>query len=318
MNKKDQRIIVELVANSRISINKLSKKVGVSREVALYRVSKLKKNIIKGFNTLIDYKILGYNKYTFFIKLKGISLEKEKEFTDYLTKHNFVTYLGSVIGKWNVVFDILVKNDKHLEEIIRDITKEASQYLESYIIIGSGIREEYFPTKFVGVKKSVHVKELLGNKKYKIDGVDKTILKLISNNARIEYTELSKKLKLTPNAIKYRIKSLEKNRIILGYTISLDFKKLEYEFYNIQIKLSNIDNQRIISFLRNHYMVVYYYKYLGHDNWDIDIGIIAKDSMDLRDFILELRENFGDIIDIYDLYPIVEITKDELPLGIFN
>ena len=97
-------------------------------------------------------------------------------------------------------------------------------------------------------------------------------------------------------------------------------RKLGYEWYNIQLKLtSNKKETELKQFLRKNSKVIYFYKYLGNENWDLDIGIIVKNSLDLRDFILELREKFGDILKIYDLYVIVEESKpNQAPKGVFK
>jgi len=66
---------------------------------------------------------------------------------------------------------------------------------------------------------------------------------------------------------------------------------LGYELYNIQLKVEGIiKSNKLIQFLKHHPKVIYYYKHLGHENWDIDFGVIVKDSLDLRKFILELRK----------------------------
>ncbi|MBU4308384.1 MAG: winged helix-turn-helix transcriptional regulator, partial [Nanoarchaeota archaeon] len=46
MDKKDERILLELISNSRIPINQLAKKVGLSREVVNYRLKNLAKQKI--------------------------------------------------------------------------------------------------------------------------------------------------------------------------------------------------------------------------------------------------------------------------------
>lgn len=317
MDKKDNKLLAELIVNSRTPIKKLAKKVGISREVASYRINRLiKENIILNFYTLIDTERLGFMRYTCFIQLKGISRDKEKSIVDALVKHPFITYMGPVIGKWNLVFDILARDRSHLEMIIKDIKDRATPYLENYLIINAGTEQEIFPTKLLGITK-----ELTFNQKTKSIRLDKTdikILKELSRNSRIEYKEISKKLGLSANAIKHRIKNLERDGIILGYTISIDMRKLGYEWYNLQLKL-NEENIQLKRFLRQHKRVIHFYKYLGHENWDLDVGIIAMNSLDLRDFLLELREKFGGIIRIYDIYVIIEESKGNYPPeGIFN
>jgi len=317
MNKKDEKILTELTLNSRIPINRLAKKVGISREVATYRLNKLiNEKVILGFYSVVDAEALGFLRFGCFFQLKRISQVKEKEFMAYLKNHNFVSYMSPVIGKWNLVFDVYAKNHQHLQEIIKEITNKAGKYLEKYIIITLGSGLESFPIKVFGSKKEVEYKQA---KKIELNKKDLEILKILSNNSRAEYKEISKKLKMSANAIKYRIQNLEKLGIIKGYTISTDKRKLGYEFYNLQLKTTNKKGLELKRFLRNNKHVTYFYKYFGNENWDIDIGLIVKNSLELRNFILELREDFGDIVKINDIYVIVEETKgDYAPEGVFK
>ena len=112
----------------------------------------------------------------------------------------------------------------------------------------------------------------------------------------------------------------ENSGIIKGYTTSLDMRKLGYEWYNLQLKLTeNKKEFQLKQFFKQKLIEIYFYKYLGHENWDLDIGVIVKSSSDLREFILELREKFGDIIKIYDMYIIIEETKGNYaPGGVFK
>ncbi len=319
LNVKDKKILTELTLNSRIPINRLAKKVGVSREVANYRLNKLiKDKIILWFYSVIDVEALGFERYGYFIELKGVNHAKEKEFIEYLIKHDFVNYISPVIGKWNVVFDIYAKDKQHLQEIIKEIENKIGKYLEKYSIISMETALESFPTKIFGSKKEIEYKET--KKDIKVDKIDLQILKELSNNSRVEYKEIAGKLKMTANAIKYRIKNMETSGILKEYTISIDKKKLGYEFYNLQLKIINYKKElELKKFLRNNKHVTYFYKYLGNENWDLDIGLIVKNSSELREFILELREYFGDIVKINDIYIIVEESKGNYaPQGIFK
>src|SRR3989344_2738138 len=305
---KDKKILTELTLNSRIPLNRLAKKVQISREVATYRLNKLiKDKIILGFYSVIDAEALGFERYGCFFQLKGISPAKEKELLDYLIKYDFVSYLGLNIGKWNFVFDIYAKKKEHLQKIIKEISKKTGRYLEKYSIISIETALESFPIKIFGSKKEVEYKQA---KKIKLDETDLEILKILSNNSRAEYKKISGKLNLTANAIKYRIKNLEKAGIIKDYTLSINYKKLGYEFYNLQLKITDEKKEpELKKFLRFYKYVNYFYKYFGNEYWDLDIGLLVKNSLELREFILELREYFGDVVKINDIYIIVEELK---------
>lgn len=59
-----------------------------------------------------------------------------------------------------------------------------------------------------------------------LDGVDYAILNCLKENARMTSSEIGKKINLSVSAVIERIKKLEKNDIIQGYTISLNQSKM--------------------------------------------------------------------------------------------
>lgn len=318
MDKKDEKIIAELITNSRIPLSQLGKKIGASREVVTYRINKLiEEKIITDFYPIINIGSLGYSRNGCLIQLKDIDEEKEKIFFSFLKKHPFVTYAGVVVGKWNVAFDILSRDRAHLIEVIKEITDEGGKYIETYFVTNNSAEEEIYPVKVMGLSEKN--KSLAKLKQTNLDTTDKNLLDLFSVNSRMDYVSLSSELHLTSNAIKYRIKQLEKTGVIQGYTISVDVTKLGYEFYNMQIKLDTATQEdKLKEFLRRNPRVVYFYKYLGNENWDIDIGILAKNSRDLREVIMEFRKEVGGA-KIHDIYATLDIIKANVaPKGIFQ
>lgn len=64
------------------------------------------------------------------------------------------------------------------------------------------------------------------NESYTLDNVDFAILNCLKENARMTSSEIGKKINLSVSAVIERIKKLEKNRIIQGYTVSLNQAKM--------------------------------------------------------------------------------------------
>ncbi len=72
---------------------------------------------------------------------------------------------------------------------------------------------------------------IYNNKKEKIfqmkfDEIDAMILSELEKNSRLSIRELSKRINLSPSSVTERLKRLEDNRIIEGYTISINKKNL--------------------------------------------------------------------------------------------
>ena len=74
----------------------------------------------------------------------------------------------------------------------------------------------------------------------KIDSYDNKILFELDKNARISTTNLAKKLRKSKQFVDYRVKKLEQERVILGYTTVIDYSRLGYTSIRIYFKLHNI------------------------------------------------------------------------------
>ena len=60
-----------------------------------------------------------------------------------------------------------------------------------------------------------------------MDNTDRKILSLLSENARMNASEIAEKVSLSTSACIERIKKLEQAKIITGYTVMVDNAKLD-------------------------------------------------------------------------------------------
>ncbi|MBY8987563.1 MAG: Lrp/AsnC family transcriptional regulator [Candidatus Lokiarchaeota archaeon] len=72
-----------------------------------------------------------------------------------------------------------------------------------------------------------------------VEDVDLNILGVLSENSRENYNQISHKLDKSPVTVKKHVEELEKNGIIKGYGINIDFEKLGYNIIaTIEITVS--------------------------------------------------------------------------------
>ncbi len=64
-------------------------------------------------------------------------------------------------------------------------------------------------------------------KKYQLDHVDREILGLLQENARISNADIARELSMAPSAVLERVKKLEQKNTILQYTIRLNPSALQ-------------------------------------------------------------------------------------------
>lgn len=115
----------------------------------------------------------------------------------------------------------------------------------------------------------------------KLDGIDKHIVKMLTENARRPILEIAKKIGVSGAAIHQRLRKLEKQNLIKGSTINLNTKILGYTttaFIGIYLDKATNNNavvnqlKKIPEILECHYTT---------GDWSILAKLICKDNEDL-------------------------------------
>jgi len=123
-----------------------------------------------------------------------------------------------------------------------------------------------------------------------IDGLDKKILLLLQNDARISNVELARKVNLSPAATHARVKRLEEKHLIERYATIINRKKADYDmlcFVRVSLQLHDIDQvvgfheavQEIPEVLECHHVTGdydYLLKVVAQNTDDLEILLVKK------------------------------------------
>ena len=116
----DKILLNGLMQNARMSINQLSKQVGISGAAVHQRIKKLEKSgLIEGSQITINPKQLGYTTLAFV----GIYLDKAMNNPSAVTqlkKINEVIECHYTTGDWSVLVKILCKDNEHLMNLLNN------------------------------------------------------------------------------------------------------------------------------------------------------------------------------------------------------
>ncbi len=66
--------------------------------------------------------------------------------------------------------------------------------------------------------------------KFKLDETDHQILDMLIENTRTPFTDIAKKLGISAGTVHVRVKKMEEAGIIVGSSLTLDYKKLGFSF----------------------------------------------------------------------------------------
>lgn len=116
----DKILLNELMKDARVSINLLSKQVGISGAAVHQRLKKLEKSsLIQGSQIMINPKKLGYTTLAFV----GIYLDKamnNHSAVAQLQKINEVLECHYTTGDWSILVKILCKDNEHLMNLLNN------------------------------------------------------------------------------------------------------------------------------------------------------------------------------------------------------
>jgi len=316
LNLIDKKILYELDFNARIPLIKLAKKLRISRQVASYRIKNLEKQkIIENYYIIIDNAKFGLTYYRILLKLQN--LQNINKILRYCEKNSNVAFLGVLDGIWNLGIGIWAKEISEFETFFKDFIKKFGDYiLEKDISIGTELR--WFQQAYLLNKKDA--KEIITGGKInpvKIDNIDKKVLILLTKNARESLLNLAKRLNLSERAIAYRIKQLEKKKIIVGYRTKIDYKKLGYFNHKVFFyfkNLTDIKRKSFILYLNQLPNCIYITEIVGRT--DLECEILAKSREEFFEIMKGIINEFGDSIKTYEQLVIYkELIIRSIPLN---
>lgn len=294
LDVKDKKILYNLDFDARIPLSQLAKKVGLSEEVVGYRIKNLMRlKIIEKFYPAKDLMKLGYNYIKFLIRLRKTSSDIEKKLIDEIKNNKSIGWLLVGDGMCDITAGFFVKDMKELEKLFFGIVyKYGEMFLDVRTSIG--VRIFHYKHNYIYGTKDYNALIVGENpKQEKIDEIDNKILDLLDKDGRMPITIIAKSLNLSLNAVKYRIKRLEKEKIILGYRCKLNIRRLGYEHRKVYTFFNKVDEKKlneIITYLRYHPQVIYTTQSIGMSI--LEFEVIIKNRSELYELLDNLKDRF--------------------------
>jgi|TARA_Y100000310_G_scaffold162223_1_gene162190 DNA-binding Lrp family transcriptional regulator len=319
IDTKDKKLLLAISDDARGSLKKIARQARVSREVADYRIKKLEElDIIRGYQARVDLSLFIHGAYMLLLQLKKIDEKKEKEIINVLKKLNYVHWIGKTSGEYDLLITFSIKKISDLSTNLNRIFDSFGENIKHYSIltIVKEFKDTFAPlfTKESESKKSI-IREF-PIEKPKIDNIDKEIIRILGKKAKTTNREISKKLKLTEEAIRYRIKNLEKKNIIMSYRTIINVNKLS-QFYFLMFNFSKLDSnneRKLDAYFRLHNNITFANRTIGE--YSVIAVVFAKETKEFNEIIQDIRNKFSDILDKFNTMIIFEtVEHNHVPEG---
>ncbi len=304
LDVKDKKILFELDKNSRISLSGLAKKVRLSKEVVFHRINNLqKRGIILRYQTVISTYRLGYQGYKLYFKLQNVNQEVKTRMQEFLIKNKMVFWFANCQGRWDLIVACWAKSIQDFDSFEDEILNNFSNYIQEKQITISR-RTMQFNRRWFAEQENPEIIETNfgeGLEEIKIDKIDEDILRNLANNARMKITDLANKAGVSVTVARYRLKQLEKSRLIIGYKYALNTKILGYETCKAFVYFKNMNDEKkrmIETYLKFNKNVINYVFIVG--SWDMEIELEARNFDEYYKIMSDIQEKHGEIIKGYE------------------
>lgn len=197
------------------------------------------------------------------------------------------------------------------ESLLDEIREKYYQYL-SFKSSRLPIRAEFYDYTFL-LDKTIYKTQIInwiwGQSLLCIDDLDFKILLQLSKNSRMSIKNIANNINSAISTVNYRINQLEKQMIIAQYSVNVNWSKIGYRLFHLQISLRDYSKKnQIINHMRNNPNLIRIFKFLNIDV-DLHFTLLLQNMQQLRNIIEDISTRFPNSINDYIFYSTFKVYK---------
>lgn len=136
-----------------------------------------------------------------------------------------------------------------------------------------------------------------------LNNIDFQILRLLSENSRIQWKDLGKQIYMTGQAVGNRIKKLEDSGVIKAYSLIVDEMKLGFSYTAfVIIYMKTANHRKFIDFLNGRQEIVEAHRVSGEGCYHLKVKAASQEQLNL---FLDTILDYGN----YTLYLSIQEIK---------
>lgn len=316
LSKKDMAILAKLEENARLHLKQMGKAAGLSPEAVAYRLSRMEgAGFILRYHTIINYFKVGLFKYKLYLRLKAPQPQAIERICTYLQSNPKSEWVAHLSGRWDIVAGFIVAKPNEFSDEVDKFMGEFSQHIQEKAVTQTLYLAHQSRRSMTKSESPSVVYHTALDAPRATDSLDRKILQVLANNARMPMKKIAQLAKTTPRKAAYRIKQLESDSIILAYKPHFEPKAFGRTFYKLTLRMKFMGKENLakfVSFCGQLPDVVWPQQVLG--SWDFEVDLDAPDAESLYSTLSKMYKAFPDaIIDYEQCAQIKEYKLDLFP-----
>lgn len=325
MSQIDGDLLFLYAENARIKLKDLSSKLKKSSPRLKYTLRQLaKEGIVQYPHCVFDYSYFGQILFKVYFKGGYISEKEKAVHLQKLKENPYVVSIYELNGEFDLAIEMESPNPSRFNKELKKIS-DLIPTLTNYKIILNIVTHRYPRTYLVkdpDLLNEFSPEVIIGGDRHEetFTPAERKVIKALLWQPVARLTTLAKEADLNVKTLKSIWKSLQRRKIIKGFKYTLNTEKLDLTKYRLFLKLHNLTSERegqLLEFFQQAKEVAQVHKTVG--DWNLEVDMESPTHQRLRYLIVQLRENFKDLIETFNLIEFYQYyKKSTLPRYLFE
>lgn len=303
-DRRDFAILKCICDDARLPYSAIGKRIHVSKDRVRERLKRLEKELfILSYFPLIDYKALGFKLFHVYVRFSK-SLDLGGTFIRTLRDNAQVVALTRLAGAWDMEIQLLARSQEELSTTLGTLGLKQS-FVSSKMVLEA--REVFLYSMRVELfNLNKEIRESVSGAHVTLDSLDKSILTVLSSNAREKIIDIASRCGTSEDVVRYRIKRLLEMKVIQGFYARTNKHRVMLTSYILELSVDSLTLQdcRKLEALQNVY---YIRSFRGKRN--VIIGFSARDNKGLVKTIDSIKDVFGSKMNTFELSLLLDRYK---------
>lgn len=315
MTNIDRDLLFLCSEDAREKLKDIAKKLKKSPQRLKYNIKMLKnEGIIQNPHCIFDYSYFGLILFRVYFKGGYVSEKDKKTISNQLKENPYVVSIFELNGEFDLVIEMSSPNPSRFNKELKKIV-QAIPTLNNYKIILNLVTHIY-PKTYLTANEELISKvkpEIIigGDRAIETFGKNEIcMMKNLLENPLINMSSLARNCGINIKTANFLFKKLQNRKVIKGFKYVIDVNKIDLYKFRLFLKLHNISPERekqLLDFTLNMKEVVQLNKTAG--DWDIELDIESFDKLKMRSIIVQLRQEFKDIIENFNIIEFLQCQK---------
>lgn len=298
LSTAERKVLSAIQMDWRLDVPEIVRATGLRSHAVTYALKRLReKKIMRPF-VMYNIHALGLTDYCVFFNVQGAGKRVRDKVIQYAVESPQTGYVAELSGRYQYTASIMAASIFEVEAFFDGLTKRIER---PALDMSFCIRAVWsvLPIKYldpIGQKLNPMTRTQNGISAT-TDSIDEKILTLLSRNPSISSAKLAAAVGMPYSTLRYRIDSLVKRGVIVGFPHAIDGARLGRHPFRVLLVARGIDTafrRELFQFATAHPLCTMFVRCLGA--WDFELNYDLEALAQGGEMVQELYDRFGPYI----------------------